>query len=292
LFDDFIWIDRLKFLTGISYKYRILRNIYSRGFESAINISYTREILFSDQIIEASSADTKIGCAGSPDQIKRTKYLTDRFYTQLIPQTETALFEFLRNKEFFGLLLKTKIDINKPSITPLSTSENFRLQNYVLLFPGSKDEKRKWSAVNFAAVGNFILNNSSLNLVIEGSGKEKVLAQEIISNISQKQRVTDLTGKTSVSGLVKIISGSEFLITNDSAAAHIAAALNIKFICVSNGSYFRRFNPYPPEVYDKAFYLYPDNFREEDYEARRFGSDIDINTINPEKVIQIIKNFL
>jgi len=292
LYDDFIWIERLRFLNSITYKYWILRNIYSRGFETAINTAYTREILFGDQIIESSGADNKIGCAGPADQKKRTKLLTDRFYTELIEQTETRLFEFLRNKEFFELLLNKKIDIKRPSITPLSTSDIFGLKNYVLLFPGSKDEKRKWSPENFAAVGNYILANSFFNLVIEGSKKEKVLAQEIINNIKHKDRVTDLTGKTSVSGLVKIISGAEFLITNDSAAAHIAAALNIKFICISNGSYYRRFNPYPAEVYDKAFYIYPDEFKEEDFEEYRFGSDLDINKIRPEKVINIIEKFL
>lgn len=292
LFDDFIWIERVKFLTSITYKYGVLRNIYSRGFETAINTSYTREILFGDQIIETSSADIKIGSAGPADQKKRTTLLTDRFYTELMPQTETRMFEFLRNKEFFELLLNTKIEINKPSISPLSSSNDFGLKNYVLLFPGSKDVKRKWSPENFAAVGNYILNHSLFNIVIEGSRKEKLLAQEIINNITQKKRVTDLTGKTSVSGLVKIVSGAEFLISNDSAAAHMAAALNIKFICVSNGSYYRRFNPYPPEVYDKAFYVYPNEFREEDFEAFRFGSDLDINTIHPEKVTAIVEKFL
>jgi ADP-heptose:LPS heptosyltransferase len=292
LFDDFIWIERLKFLNSISYKYWILRNLYSRGFETAINASYTREILFSDQIIEASCADIKIGCAGSPGQIKRTKLLTDRFYTKLIQQTKSRLFEFLRNKEFFELLLNTKIDIKKPFISPLSSANDFGLKNYVLLFPGSKDEKRKWSPENFAAVGNYILSSSSFNLVIEGSRKEKLLAQEIINNIIRKNRVTDLTGKTSVSGLVKIIAGAEFLITNDSAAAHIAAALNIKFICISNGSYYRRFHPYPPEVYNKAFYVYPDDFREEDFESYRFGSDLDINTIHPDKVLDPVRRIL
>ena len=289
LYDDFIWIERLKFLNSLTYKYWILRNLYTRGFEIAINTSYTREILFSDQIIEASGADIKIGSLGSAEQQKRTRLLTDRFYTELFTQTETKLFEFLRNKEFFEMLLKTKINITKPSITALSTSDDLGLKNYVLLFPGSKDKKRKWSPENFAVVGNYVLENSSFNLVIEGSKKESILAQEIINNIAQKERVTDLTGKTSVSGLVKIISGAEYLISNDSAAAHIAAALNKKFICVSNGSYYRRFNPYPAEVYDKAFYVYPDNFREEDFEQLRFGSDMDINTINPKKVIEVVK---
>ena len=292
LYDDFIWIERLRFLNDTFYKYRILRDLYSRGFETAINTTYTREILFSDQMIESTSADVKIGSVGPPEQQKRTKLLTDKFYTELLPQTESKLFEFLRNKEFFELLLKSKIDITKPTIIPLTTSDDYGLKNYVLLFPGSKDENRKWNAENFAAVGNYILNNSLLKIAIEGSAKDKMLAQEITKNITQKHRVVDLTGKTSVSGLVKIVSGADFLITNDSAAAHIAAALCIKFVCVSNGSYFRRFNPYPPEVYDKAFYIYPDEFREKDFEQYRFGSNLNINKTGPDKVIPIIQKFL
>ena len=292
LFDDFIWIERERFLSDIVYKYKTLKDLYSRGFETAVNAGYTREILFGDQMIMTSNAGTRIGSTGSPDHKNNTRLLTDRFYTELLPQTEAKMFEFLRNREFFELLLGTKTEIKKPSIAPLSSSEDFGLKNYILLFPGSKEEKKKWSTAHFAAVGNYILNNSSFNLVIEGSRKEKLLAQEIINNIIQKNRVTDLTGKTSVSGLVKIISGAELLITNDSSAAHIAAALNIKFICISNGSYYRRFHPYPSEVYDKAFYVYPGEFREEDFESYRFGSDLNINTISPDKVIDPVSRIL
>jgi ADP-heptose:LPS heptosyltransferase len=291
-FDDFIWIDREKFLSDIIYKYRVLRDLYGRGFEIAVNAGYTREVLFGDQMIQATDAARRIGSTGSPDHKKNTQLLTDRFYTELLEQQEKKMFEFKRNREFFELLLKMNVEIKKPTIEPLSRSNDFELDNYVLLFPGSKEEKRKWSTAYFAEVGNYILENSSLNLVIEGTRKEKNLAQEIIKNIRQRERVTDLTGMTSVSGLVKTIAGAEFLITNDSAGVHMASGLGVRFVCVSNGSYYNRFNPYPPEIYEGGVFVYPDGFNEKDFEGPGYGSVLDINSVRPGKVIEVVEKML
>jgi ADP-heptose:LPS heptosyltransferase len=194
LFDDFIWIDRQAFLTSISYKFRILKDLYSRGFDTAINSTYTREILFGDQIIKSVNARVRIGSSGSPDKTDKTRVFSDRFYTELIPQENSNLFEFQRNKEFIEKLINKETEIISTSITPLPDNYDPGFRNYILLFPGSKEESRNWNTDNFAAIGNYILNNSNYNLVIEGSSKDGQKAKEIIKNIRFKERVTDFTG--------------------------------------------------------------------------------------------------
>ena len=288
-FDEFIWINRLKFLNNPFYKYRILKNLYARGFESAINTAYTREILFGDQMIKTSSAKNRIGSTGSPDQKKRTKLLTDRFYTELLPQTESNLFEFFRNKEFFELLLNTAIDIKSPAITPPDNDNEFNLNKYVILFPGAKDDWRSWSSENFAIIGNYIINNSAYNIVIAGSSNDKIRAEKIILGIDQKGRVKNLAGKTSIIGLIKLLASSDLLVSNDTGAVHIAAALNKKFICISNGNHIGRFHPYPASMIHDSCFVYPDEIKESDYEKFRFGSSLDINSINSERVINMLR---
>jgi len=55
--------------------------------------------------------------------------------------------------------------------------------------------RKEWSPENFAAVGNYILSSSSFNLVIEGSRKEKLLAQEIINILFGKTELQTLPAK-------------------------------------------------------------------------------------------------
>ena len=290
-FNDFIWIDRAKFSGSIIYKYKILKDIYSRGFETAINTAYTREILYGDQIIKTCNAGEKIGSYGSPDHKRNTRILTNRFYTKLIPASENNLFEFYRNIEFFETLLDIKILLKKLNIFPLK-SYNLKSSNFILIFPGAKEEKRKWKPEYYAKVSNCILLNYNCDIVISGSSHDEDMANQIINDIQQKERVTNLTGKSSLTELVSIIESSRLLISNESAAVHIAAALDKNFICVSNGNHFGRFNPYPKEICNVGYFIYPDEIRETSDETLRFNSELDINKISPELVNTLIKNIM
>lgn len=94
--------------------------------------------------------------------------------------------------------------------------------------------------------------------------------------------------------LAKLISESELLISNDTSAIHIAAAVNTHFICITNGNHYGRFFPYPNEVFDKGIYIYPQEIKDkinlkEVQEKLRYKSDFDINTISSEEVIDKIK---
>jgi ADP-heptose:LPS heptosyltransferase len=94
-----------------------------------------------------------------------------------------------------------------------------------------------------------------------------------------------------------VLSSAQLLISNDTSAAHIAAAVKTPFICISNGNHILRFHPYPREIFDKAFYIYPEEISShignpEYLEKFRFASDLDINSISVEKVKEAVKKVL
>jgi ADP-heptose:LPS heptosyltransferase len=290
-FNDFIWVDRLKFSSSIIYKFNILKDLYLRGFETAINTAYTREILYGDQIIKTCNAKERIGSIGSLDHRNNTKIFTDRFYTKLIPASETNLFEFYRNIEFFENLLEIEISLKRTSISSLKHYE-LMSSNFVLIFPGAKENKRKWKPKYYAIVSNYILSNYNYNIVISGSSKDYDIANQIIYEIQQKERVNNYAGKSSLTELVNLIANSKLLISNETAAVHLAAALDRNFICISNGNHFGRFNPYPKEICNNGHFIYPDEIDEELEEILRFNSELDINNIRPELINTLIKNIL
>ncbi len=297
IIDNFIWINRKKFYDNLIYKYKILKQIHDYGFETAIETTYSREVLYGDEIIKATQAKERIGNTGSPDKHAKWKrnLFSDNWYTRLIPSDENNLFEFYRNKDFFHTLLETEVGIKKPYIDVTNISfNNIPEKDYIVLFPGGSTKERRWDINNFLETARYILYKTSLNIVIDGSKKEINLAQYIWDNL-KSERVFITSGLTSLSDMAKLLSGAKLLISNETSAVHFAAAVDTQFICISNGAYYNRFHPYPKEIFDGAYYLYPSELMDNksfDAVEFRFNSRLDINTIKPEEVKKLIDKLI
>lgn len=279
--DDFIWVDRLLFLNNFKYKFRILNQIYKKGFEIVIDTIHSREILFGDIIVNTSGAKEKIGSRITGKSSKlRKKLFSDRFYTKLVPVSESVLFEFERNKEFFSSLLEMKINITKPELdTSNIVLPEAVMKDYIVFFPGASRPDKMWGYSNFKEVLFFIMNNYSYDILLSGSLKESYLYNRIVPD-NFTSRCHNYFGN-SLPELAKIISETKLLISNDTSAVHFAAATNTPFICIANGLYYGRFYPYPDEVFNKGYYLLPAEFVPD--------KENDINKVQTEEVITLIK---
>jgi ADP-heptose:LPS heptosyltransferase len=298
--DHFIWIDKKQFEKNLRYKYQCLRTIYSEGFSIMINPHYTRGILYDDTIVRASKAPSKIGSQGSPESHTKWKrnLFTDKYYTQLIPQSSDILFEFFRNKEFCETLLEKEIEIHKPILQlPKSPDSQSLNKDTIVIFPGAGNVQRQWNIDKFVEICRFILANSQHELIICGSEKEIHLSKIITGNLDDL-RVVDLAGKTNLIDLAAIIENSQLLVSNETGAVHLAAALETPFICLSNGRFLGRFHPYPSQIFNKGQYLYPpaimNNLNNIDELKRQysFDSPLNINDISVELVQSAIKKTL
>jgi ADP-heptose:LPS heptosyltransferase len=167
----------------------------------------------------------------------------------------------------------------------------------MVIFPGAGNIQRQWNIENFVEICRFILANSQHEVVICGSEKEIHLSKYVAENLDD-QRVVDLAGKTTLVELASEIKNAHLLISNETGAVHLAAALETPFICLSNGRFFGRFHPYPSHIYDKGQYLYPPaimkNLKNIDYLKRKysFDSPLNINDISLELVQSAIKKLL
>jgi len=300
IFDNFIWMNRKKFNNNIFYKYRILKKIYSRGFEVVIDTTFSREILFGDAIVHSSKALHRIGSKGAPDSSVKWKrnLLTDKYYTRLITQSSQNLFEFYRNKEFFEILIDEKIDLLKPLINCETISITVpTLKEFIVIFPGAQEEKRRWAYEKFAFLIQTIINGTKYDIIIAGSAIDSKIANKI-GHCFNSNRVYDMTGKTTLSELAKLISLCKVLISNETSAVHFAAAVSAPFVCISNGNHYGRFNPYPLKMNVKSNYVYPPQIeREIDNPDKlkskyRFDSNLDINSITPDSVYNALEVLL
>ncbi|MFN3873519.1 MAG: glycosyltransferase family 9 protein [Ignavibacterium sp.] len=299
-FDSFIWINRKKFKWNLIYKHRILNQIYKAGYETVIETTFTREILYGDTIVKASKAKQRIGSTGSPDSYLKwkRKIFSDDYYTKLITQSEKNLFEFYRNKEFFEKLLQSKIEITKPSMNFDKVEYKLPVENeFIVVVPGAQEKARRWSEENFRELIKYLLKDYQYSILVAGSASEQSKIQKILRGI-ESARVVDVSGKTTLSQFGKIISKAKFLISNETSAVHFAAAVNTPFVCISNGQRFGRFMPYPEEMKIICKYFYPDyieknliNFNNLVRELSE-GSAFNINEITVDKITEAVFTLL
>ena len=179
--DTFIWIDRRKFSNNFFYRYKILKSIYIMGFETVVDTTYSREILFGDSIIRASNALLRIGSSGALDKHAKWKrnILTDKYYTKLINTTRDNVFEFYRNKEFFEKSLDKTINLTKPGIETDKIKYISPTEKYVVIVPGAADEKRRWDVNKYGLISSYIIKQFGIDIVLSGSESERAICGKL-----------------------------------------------------------------------------------------------------------------
>lgn len=296
--DEWIWIEKESFIKRLSYRKSCLNEIRKIGYEIVLCPVYSRDPYFEDSIVKAAHAEIKIGSTGSINNIQSwEKKIMDKFYTKLIPATSQIIFEFNRNKEFFEGFLVQPALVSKPIIN-LNAQKSEIAEPYVVLFPGAGRSYRQWNAENYALIANHIIDRFNLKVVIGGGTAELAIADTIISYVKNKEMVVSIAGKNSLVDFIKILKNTKLLISNETGAVHMAAALDVNTICISNGNHFGRFNPYPKDISDKIEYFYPEyievrkNDKEFLKEKFKVRSTLNINTISPSKVISRVDQLL
>jgi ADP-heptose:LPS heptosyltransferase len=176
------------------------------------------------------------------------KIISDRWYSKLLPATSKPLMELQRNAEFMNGLGLRSFTTDKPLLSPLTDLPDKLVikHPYYIIFPGTSLPGKKWPTSKF---GELMLKLSALNdglAVLCGSWKERVLCDQVIAISGMK--ALNMAGKVSLPELVEMIRGAKYLVGNDTAAVHIAAAVGTPSVCILGGGHYGRFLPYATET--------------------------------------------
>jgi heptosyltransferase-2 len=94
----------------------------------------------------------------------------------------------------------------------------------IALCPGSINSRAKrWPADCFSALADILIEKLGAEVLLIGSPEELDVSSEVSSQMRNKPII--ITGETSLSQIVAILSVVDLLITNDTGPAHIASAL-------------------------------------------------------------------
>ena len=105
---------------------------------------------------------------------------------------------------------------------------------------GSSLEGRRWSAQSFANLADMLIEKTNARIVIFGVESESKVAEEVISRTKNKDRISNLAGKTNLSELAQLLAKCEYLVTNDTGTMHLAAAMGTKIV----GLFFAHAHPH------------------------------------------------
>ena len=95
---------------------------------------------------------------------------------------------------------------------------------------GAYGTAKRWPAERFAEAADLLGDRMGTIALLFGSSKEATLTRAIQQRM--RRAVVDLGGKTSLSSLAGLLRRCRLLLTNDTGAMHLAAALNVPCIAI------------------------------------------------------------
>lgn len=245
-FEKVIGVDLYRLTRDLKYRFRTMRLIAKLGSSICVQPTYSRVFLTGDSIVRASGAKSRIGCNGNLANMRAwEKYISDRWYTQLVPASALPMMELDRNAEFIRNL--GAVDCNAdlfmlPNLLELPIEKRLG-DGYFVVFPGASSPTRMWPVKSFAAVAKQIVHKYGLIPVVCGGEIERNLGDRLLQQIGD-ERGKNFAGKTSLPELVEIIREARLVVSNETSAIHISAAVSTPSVCILGGGHYGRFMPY------------------------------------------------
>ncbi|HXB08101.1 MAG TPA: glycosyltransferase family 9 protein [Puia sp.] len=295
--DEAIWLDKKRFSRNLFYRFHFLMRLRQAGFSDAINLIYSRSWRTDDQLVAVSTAANTVAMQTTDlpiSPLERT--LTPaHLYTRLETAGAETLFDAGRNSRFIHGLLDMPPEPVTTRLTVGAPPAGLSLpRTYFVIVPGSGHRDKRWPTENFAATARQLTRQYGLTPVICGSpaDRQETLALHAVLG----EQSLDLTGRTSLVDLLAVLKGAHCLISVDTGAVHLAAAVGCTVFGLFSGFHYGRFAPYPEAMTSRFFAIYPGETEEKIRSGRLAARDVPVGEmakIPVEKVLRVItKNWI
>lgn len=111
----------------------------------------------------------------------------------------------------------------------LSTERHLEPGPFAVLHPGASDPRRRWPAQRFAAVGD-ALAGLGLQVVVSGAAGDSEAAAAVLA--AMRAPALSLVGATDLGAFAAMLEASRLVVTNDTGASHLAAAVGTPSVVV------------------------------------------------------------
>lgn len=183
------------------------------------------------------------------------------YYLNLVAEIEKKFFgttTVLENKPRFELNVSEK---RKAEAREFLAQNGVDLSKKIIVFcAGSANSPAKrWETASFAKLGDRLKNDLDAEVVLDGAKNEVEISQIVAEQMLTKPIV--LTGKTNLAEGTAILSVADLLVSNDTGAAHISAALGTKTLVIFGPTNPLTTQPLGSEIIRQIVECSPCNFR-------------------------------
>lgn len=252
-FDEVIGVNygKLRHTSQVKYRWSMHRLLKNVKADWAVQCTYSKEI-FSDMVMSAVEANEKITIDSPKTILSRWTYrFAEPIYQKVIATPKEHMMEIHRNTLFAGQVLNREIRSGVPFIKKVEAAQSKVPENrYFILFPGASESERMWQIDRFAELASRLherVEYRDLKCCLCGGKDEAYLGDIFIEKYVPKEKIINRMGETSLTELIEIIRGAEFIVTNDTSAVHFAAAVNTQAFCIWGPWEYGRFLPYAVE---------------------------------------------
>lgn len=226
-----IW-KKLSQITSSIHEIRILlKELRNERYDIVIDL---QGLLRSGVITRATGSLVRIG-------FEEAREGSRFFYTSKIEGGKDihAVDRYLKIAAFLGCDI-TEVCFPLPlyAESSLVTRCSLLSDDYAVIVPGARWKTKRWPPEKFGELSSLL----PIRTVIVGGRGDKSIAKEILASSGGKS--VSLVGKTDLKGLIEIIRGARFMVSNDSGPMHIAAALGIPVFAIFGPTDPLRTGPY------------------------------------------------
>ncbi len=256
VFDEVLALDQHAFKHNVRYRRRLLTSVRQASFGTVLQPTMNRQAEMGDAVVRVTGATERIGVALGHGTAQRIESSADRrLYTKLLPAPPQGHGEMQANawvvRELTGTNYQAKVAelgsaIDAGCLGDLA--ESIPTSPYVVLFPGASAAGRQWPQERFASLARRCFEESGLPVLICGGPGDISIAKSAAE--AAGTGVTSIAGATNLQQLTTVIAGAQLLVSNETSAVHIAAAVGVPSVCIVGGGHFGRFLPYGPSDAD------------------------------------------
>ncbi len=210
--------------------------LLQRQFDEVLSLQPIRDPLLDELVAGLASSVVGINGPGGDDSA----------YTRLLDPGPDP-FVFLRNRRAAADLTGESCNVPLALDVPHSGATAPRL----MLFPGASHWTKRWPLSRFAAVGRRFLANGGNTVCVAGGPVDAARIRALAHHIGNPERVATWDVRRPLADLAVEMAACSAVVSNDTMALHLAAAIGTPAVGVVNGTTGRDgFWPYP-ELLDK-----------------------------------------
>ena len=233
--EDLSWVKVYRYLEGV------LNELKEKKFDLLVNLSHSKFSALMVRYLEVKDVvgfycdETGNRMTGHPWMEYFGMEVFNRIYSGF---NLVEMFSRSGGVDVRGRAIRVAQINNQDSIESLVTLNKDEV--LIGFQAGSSLEDRRWPVSSFSELADMLIDKLNARILIFGVESESKVADQIVETLKNKDRVTNLAGKTSLNELSGLLQKCEYLVTNDTGTMHLAASLNTNIV----GLFFAHAHPY------------------------------------------------